>query len=177
MGVISVLGNHDWWDDPDAQAGSREPVIAAQELSAAGVTMLQNQAVPLDHQGRRIWVAGLGDQLAYLGPPTVGVDDLPAMTDQLHDEGPAILLAHEPDIFPQVPRRYAVTLSGHTHAGQIKILGHTPVVPSQYGSRYAHGHIIEDGRHLIVSGGLGVSILPLRIGTRPEIVHLELGEA
>ncbi len=88
---------------------------------------------------------------------------------------PAILLAHEPDIFPAVPSRYAVTLSGHTHGGQIKILGRTPVIPSRYGSRYVYGHIVEDGRHLIVSAGLGATIVPLRLGTRPEIVHLTLG--
>lgn len=172
LGVIAVLGNHDWWDDPDAQATGRTPIIAAQELRAVGITVLENEAVQLDHRGQRIWIAGLGDQLARLGPPTVGVDDLPHLTGQLDDDAPALLLAHEPDIFPDVPARYTVALSGHTHAGQIKILGRTPVVPSRYGSRYAHGHITEEGRDLIVSAGLGVSILPLRLGTEPEIVHL-----
>jgi len=172
--MTAVLGNHDWWDDPDAQATGRTPIIAAQELQAAGVTVLENQAVQLTHRDVRLWVAGLGDQLARLGPPTVGVDDLPRLTGQLDDETAAILLAHEPDIFPEVPDRYAVTLSGHTHAGQIKVFGRTPVVPSRYGSRYVHGHIVENRRHLIVSAGLGASILPLRLGTRPEIVRLTL---
>lgn len=175
LGVIAVLGNHDWWDDPEAQATGRSPIIADQELSAVGITVLENQSVRLQHRGQPFWVAGLGDQLARLGPPEVGVDDLEGLTGRMADEAPAILLAHEPDIFPEVPDRYAVTLSGHTHGGQIKILGRTPVVPSRYGSRYVHGHVVEDGRHLIVSAGLGVSILPLRIGTRPEIVHLVVG--
>lgn len=174
LGVIAVLGNHDWWDDPDAQATGRTPIIVAQELDTAGITVLENQAVQLTRHGHRLWVAGLGDQLARLGPPIVGVDDLDRLTGQLNDDAPAILLAHEPDVFPEVPTRYAVTLSGHTHAGQIKIFGRTPVVPSRYGSRYVQGHIVEDGRDLIVSAGLGVSILPLRLGTRPEIVHLTL---
>jgi len=74
-----------------------------------------------------------------------------------------------------VPSRYAVPLSGHTRGGQIKILGRTPVVPSGYGNRYVSGHIVEGNRHLIVSAGLGTTILPLRLGTRPEIGHLTLG--
>ena len=173
LGVLAIMGNHDWWDDPAAQATGEGPVIAAQELSDAGITVLENQAVRLTRQGQPCWVAGLGDQLAHLGPPTTGDDDLAGLTAQLSDDAPALLLAHEPDIFPDVPDRYALTLSGHTHAGQIKILGRTPVVPSRYGSRYVH---VEDGRHLIVSGGLGTSILPVRIGTQPEIFMIELGE-
>ncbi len=86
-----------------------------------------------------------------------------------------ILMAHEPDIFPQVPDRVSLTLSGHTHGGQVRLFGHAPVVPSRYGSRYAYGHIIEGGRHLIVSGGLGCSILPLRFASPPEINLIELG--
>ena len=51
------------------------------------------------------------------------------------------------------------------------------MVPSRYGNRYAYGHVVEDGRNLIVSGGLGFSILPVRFGVRPEIVSIELGSA
>jgi predicted MPP superfamily phosphohydrolase len=50
-----------------------------------------------------------------------------------------------------------------------------PVVPSRYGQRFLHGHIVEEGRHLVVSGGLGCTFLPLRLGSPPEIVVLELG--
>ena len=48
-------------------------------------------------------------------------------------------------------------------------------VPSRYGARFAYGHVIEDDRHLIVSGGLGTSIIPARLGVPPEIVHITLG--
>ena len=176
LGLIAVLGNHDWWDDPDAQASGQGPVIAEQELTAAGVVVLENRAVALSLGGHRFWIAGLGDQMARLGPPITGVDDLPALTAQIPADEPALLLAHEPDIFPQVGDSYAVTLSGHTHAGQIKIVGRTPVVPSRFGSRYVYGHVVENGRHLIVSAGLGTSMVPVRLGTRPEIVELILGE-
>jgi predicted MPP superfamily phosphohydrolase len=91
-------------------------------------------------------------------------------------EAPVILLAHEPDIFPEVPDRISLTLSGHTHAGQVNLFGWTPVVPSHFGCRYVYGHIVEQGRHLIVSSGLGYSKLPIRFNTVPEIVLLDIGE-
>ena len=50
-----------------------------------------------------------------------------------------------------------------------------PIVPSKFGARYVYGHIVEDGRNLIVSGGLGCSGLPVRFGAPPEIVMIELG--
>src|SRR3546814_5958746 len=85
--------------------------------------------------------------------------DLDATVSLADDDAPAILLAHEPDIFPLVPRRVALTLSGHTHGGQVRVLGYSPIVPSDYGNRYAYGHVVEDGRHLVVSGGLGCAAL------------------
>ena len=99
-----------------------------------------------------------------------GVDDLAGTLAQVTDDAPVILMAHEPDIFPRVPDRVALTLSGHTHGGQVRLLGYSPMVPSRYGKRYAYGHIVEDGRNLIVSGGLGCSVLPVRFGSPPEIV-------
>jgi predicted MPP superfamily phosphohydrolase len=86
-----------------------------------------------------------------------------------------ILLAHEPDVFPRVPERVALTLSGHTHGGQVRILGYSPIVPSRYGNRYAYGHIVERDRHLVVSGGLGCTGLPVRFGVPPEIVQVDVG--
>ena len=47
--------------------------------------------------------------------------------------------------------------------------------PSAYGARFAYGHIVESGRHMIVSGGLGTSGVPLRLGVPPEIVRITLG--
>ena len=55
------------------------------------------------------------------------------------------------------------------------MLGYSPVVPSKYGNRYAYGHVREEGRDLIISGGLGCSIMPMRLGVPPEIVELDLG--
>jgi predicted MPP superfamily phosphohydrolase len=85
-------------------------------------------------------------------------------------------MVHEPDIFPRVPERVALTFAGHTHGGQIRVPLLWPhFVPSRYGARFAYGHIVEQERHLIVSGGLGTSIIPARFGVPPEILHIELG--
>ncbi len=86
-------------------------------------------------------------------------------------------MAHEPDIFPTVPKRVSLTLSGHTHGGQIRLFGVSPALLGSSRERYAYGHVVEDGRHLIVSGGLGVSKVAVRLGVPPEIVLLTLGQA
>jgi predicted MPP superfamily phosphohydrolase len=95
---------------------------------------------------------------------------------QVRTDDPVLLLVHEPDIFPRVPDRVALTLAGHTHGGQIRLPFIWPAfVPSKFGKRFAYGHIVEDGRHMIVSGGLGTSVVPARLGVPPEVVRIELG--
>ena len=59
--------------------------------------------------------------------------------------------------------------------GQVRLFGFSPVVPSSYGNGYAYGHIVRGGRHMIISGGFGVSRIPVRFGVPPEIVLLDLG--
>ena len=169
LGVWAILGNHDWWYDV---AGVRNA------LAEVRIPLLENQAVLLGPEGERVWVAGIGDQIAYrIGHGRFrGVDDLPGTLAQVTTDDPVILLAHEPDIFPRLPSRVALTFAGHTHGGQIRVPLIWPAfVPSRYGKRYAYGHVIERERHLIVSGGLGTSIIPARFGVPPEIVHVTLG--
>ncbi len=169
LGTWAILGNHDWWHD---LAGVRAA------LADVRIPLLENKAVHVGPPGQRFWIAGLGDQIAYrLGRGHFrGVDDLPGTLAQVDTDDPVLLLAHEPDIFPRVPARVALTLSGHTHGGQIRVPVIWPAfVPSRYGARFAYGHIIEHDRHLIVSGGLGTSIIPARLGVPPEILHITLG--
>ena len=186
LGVHAVLGNHDWWDDPIVQKAGYGTPAARIALEQAGVPVYQNEAVRLNKDGQSFWLAGLGDQLAIISyrgrAARPGVDDLEGTLAKITDGDPIILMAHEPDVFPNVPDRVALTLSGHTHGGQVRVWGWSPVVPSHYGNRYAYGHVIERDerpeaidRHLIVSGGLGCSIMPVRFGVPPEIVHIELG--
>ncbi len=169
LGTWAILGNHDWWHD---LAGVRAA------LAGAHIPVLENDAVLLGAAGRRFWLAGLGDQIAYrLGYGQFrGVDDLPGTLARIQSDDPVLLLVHEPDIFPQIPDRVALTLAGHTHGGQIRLpLVWPHFVPSKYGARFAYGHVIERRRHMIVSGGLGTSIVPARFGVPPEIVHVTLG--
>jgi uncharacterized protein len=88
---------------------------------------------------------------------------------------PVLMMAHEPDIFVDMPDRVSLTLSGHTHGGQITMGGFAPRVPSKFGTRFLYGHKVEENRNLIVSGGLGCSGLPIRFGRPPEVVIVELG--
>lgn len=181
LGVFSILGNHDWWDDRTAQRTGTGPTIARKALEAVGIPVLENDVVRIDKDGQGVWIAGLADQLALLPGSRwgrkrfEGLDDLDGTLGKVTDGSPIVLLAHEPDIFPKVPRNVALTLSGHTHGGQVRLFGYSPVVPSRFGNRYAYGHIVEEDRNLIVSGGLGFSIAPIRFGMRPEILTIDLG--
>ncbi|WP_375460210.1 metallophosphoesterase [uncultured Enterovirga sp.] len=181
LGVHAVLGNHDWWDDRTAQRTGESPV-ARRALEDAGIRVLQNEAVPLRTASGDVWLAGLGDQLAFLPArrrdPSrrLGIEDLPGTLAAIPKGAPSILLAHEPDIFPQVPAHVALTLCGHTHGGQVRLFGYSPVVPSRFRNRYAYGHVREH-TDLVVSGGLGYSIVPVRFGVPPEITLVELGSA
>jgi len=169
LGVWAVFGNHDWWFDLTG-------VRAA--LTKVNIPVLENRAVLLGDPGQRFWLAGLGDQLAHrLGPHRFrGVDDLPHTLGQVDTDDPVILMLHEPDGFTKVPDRVSLSIAGHTHGGQVRVPFVWPeFVPSAYGARFAYGHIVEQGRHLIVSGGLGVSSIPVRLGVPPEVVRIELG--
>jgi uncharacterized protein len=176
LGVHTVLGNHDWWSDAEAQGRRTSVPLAARALLEAGLPVYENRAVPLVKDGKPFWLVGLGDQIAYhhKGMGFEGRDDLEGALAAVTDGSPVLLLAHEPDIFPRVPRRVALTLSGHTHGGQVRLLGYSPLVPSSYGNRYAYGHVEEEGHHLVVSAGIGPGKLPIRIGVPPEIVLVEL---
>jgi predicted MPP superfamily phosphohydrolase len=167
LGVHAILGNHDWWRDVE---------MVKATLTEAGIPIYQNRAVKLGGE-TPFWLAGTDSIVAHpVGHGSYrGEDDLPATLAQITDDAPAVLLAHEPDIFVKVPERFAVTLSGHTHGGQVRLpfLGR-PIVPSAYGQRFAYGHIREEGRDLVVSAGLGCSIMPIRFGVPPEITVVTL---
>lgn len=175
LGVHAILGNHDWWHDAAAQARGAGPTEAHRAFEAAGMPVLENRALRIEAGPVPFWLLGLGDQLAFPGRPRPGIDDLPGTLAQVSDDAPVILLAHEPDIFPLVPDRVALTLSGHTHGGQVRLFGYSPLVPSRYGNRFAYGHVREGGRDIVISGGLGCSILPVRLGVPPEITVIEIG--
>ena len=92
------------------------------------------------------------------------------------EDAPVLLLSHDPDAFPAVPARVSLTLSGHTHGGQVgdpAACGGRSCPPTT-ASATSHGHVVEDGRHLYVSSGVGTSGLPVRFLRPPEVVSLTL---
>jgi hypothetical protein len=159
LGSFAVLGNHDWWYD-----GPR--VIRA--LSGAGIQVLDNQAAPIQRGGRTLWLLGLAD--LWMRVPRVD-----RLVRQVPDGDPAIVLTHNPDIFPRIPARVVLTLAGHTHGGQVSLpLVGRPVVPSRFGQRYAIGLIEEEGRRIFVTPGIGTSYVPVRFRVPAEISLLTL---
>ncbi|WP_238196409.1 metallophosphoesterase [Methylobacterium tardum] len=185
-GVYAIQGNHDWGDDREARRRGYGPTRAERALRGAGIPFIENAAVRLD-LAAPLWLAGLGSEEAP-GRPRLQqqfeqfrLDTLDQTLRDVPAGEPVILLAHEPDIFAQdLDPRVVLTLSGHTHGGQIRILGWSPWIPSRYGQRYAYGHIVEHGRDLVVSAGLGshfVAGRPVRLGAPPEIVIIDLGQS
>ncbi|HEX8620152.1 MAG TPA: metallophosphoesterase [Thermoanaerobaculia bacterium] len=155
LGVYAVLGNHDWWLDP---------VRVATAFERAGVRMLEDRAARI--AGGRLWLVGISDYME-------GRHDVARAFAQVSDDGPVVVITHNPDVFPHIPARACLTLAGHTHGGQVAVpFAGRPVVPSKYGQRYAIGHIHESGKQLFVTSGVGTSIIPVRFGVPPEIVFL-----
>lgn len=177
LGTHAILGNHDWWDDPAAQKRRAGPIRARIALEAEGIPVYENHGVQLQKDGQPFWLLGLADIIALRNGrgSFTGVDDLPKTLSFISDDAPALLMIHEPDTFVNVPARIAATFAGHTHGGQVRLFGYAPIVPSMYGNRFSYGHIEEQGRHLFVSGGIGCSGMPVRVGVPPEIMVVDLG--
>jgi predicted MPP superfamily phosphohydrolase len=177
LGVYSINGNHDWWDDRNAQRKGDGPVLAERAMADNGILTLANRAIRLTKDGQAFWLSGT-DSMAAIVKGRGRFEsraDINAALAAVTDDAPVIHMAHEPDLFMHIPERVSLTVSGHTHGGQLRLFGYSPVVPSAYGNRLAYGHIVEDGRNLVVSGGLGCSILPVRFGVPPEITVIDLG--
>ena len=157
--AFAVLGNHDWWLDA-------ERVSTA--LEQQGIPVFEDSAQEIVIASCRFWLAGVSD--LWEGP-----HDIEAALAPIPANAPTLLFTHNPDIFPRVPDRVAITFAGHTHGGQVYLHGiGRPIVPSEFGERYAIGHIVEDGKHLFVSPGIGTSILPVRFLVPPEISIVRL---
>lgn len=164
LGSHGVLGNHDSWYDDAAIAAA---------LTRGHVRVLDNRAERIERPGGAFWVAGLADMHSPRQPPTVS-----GTLADVTDDAPVIVLTHWPDPFVDVPDRVALTLAGHTHCGQVNLPFFGRLVhASQMSERWACGLYDEGGRKLFVTGGVGVSILPVRFRAPPEIVILTLRAA
>lgn len=176
LGVFAVFGNHDWKDDRQARA-TGDPTIWHRAFAARGLPCLNNDALTIEAPGGAFTLAGLDSQRAFRSfwhRDAPGADRLDQVLPKLDPARFTLLMAHEPDIFPELPGHIDLTVSGHTHGGQILPFGQPLVVPSRFGTRYAYGHTEEEGRQLVVSGGLGCSGPPFRYRRPPELVLLEI---
>jgi predicted MPP superfamily phosphohydrolase len=157
LGCFAVLGNH------DHATGAPEEVRA--RVRACGIECLDNRSVVLERQGARLTLAGI-DDLRH------GRPDLARALRAT--EPPVLLLSHHPDVaFDAARAGVALVLSGHTHGGQVVVPG-LPLLVRQ--SR----HGLDAGRYrcgsteVVVSRGLGVVGIPLRVGSPAEVVRLTL---
>lgn len=180
LGSYAILGNHDWWHGALVEMRSDGAEAVRRALKHAGIPILENRSVELSHLGFSFWIAGLADQMAIRTGRHGhrGLDDLQGTLAQVTDDAPIILLAHEPYVFPRVPNRVSLTLCGHTHGGQVNLPLLSPWWErTRMGTHNVYGHIVEDGRHMIISAGLGTSIAPVRFMRPPEVVLVTLGSA
>ena len=155
-GTYTTLGNHDQWYGV-------EDVIS--ELEKNNIKVLHNKNIKINIRNKEVFVAGI----------QYNPYDKALIWDSLGGtKKPVIMLTHSPDEFPTVPNRVNLTLAGHTHGGQIRIPLFGPIFTcSKYYDKYAYGLIEENGKKLITTRGIGVSILPIRFNCPPEIVVIE----
>lgn len=158
-GRFAILGNHDY-------IYGEQEVAAA--LHANGIAVLDHARGTFSFGKHQIDVIGVPD--AHVVRPQAQ-----SLLAGLAPDRPAIVLAHDPVWFKDVPPGPYLTLAGHTHGGQIKLPGLGVLKNSSRAPlRWSHGLVVEEGRHLIVTAGLGTSFMPLRIGVPPEFVLIEV---
>ncbi|MEE9125651.1 MAG: metallophosphoesterase [Planctomycetota bacterium] len=159
LGIVAVPGNHDqfWGQD----LGLWEAFLREQ-----GVRVLMNDGLRLTFGGSSLWIAGVDDL-------TEGRPDLRMALQGSTREETKVLLSHNPDMFFEAASvGLDLTLSGHTHGGQVKVFGKVLLSHSHFG--WHEGMFDEDGCYLYVGRGVGVTVLPLRIGARAEVPIIEL---
>ena len=164
LGRVAVLGNHDHWEGAAAcRAVFKRINIPLIDNNRLFLTQHGLQAECA--QGHALCIAGVGDLLEDEILPKQALGGVPA-------DVPRILLSHNPDVAEEMasPLRVDAILSGHTHGGQVNLPGiGTSRVASRYGNKYIAGLCAGPACPVIVSCGVGISVLPLRFGVRPDI--------
>ena len=159
LGTFAILGDH------DELYGAPRIVPALRE---AGLTVLINEACSFSFEGATFHVIGVSPDARQLS----------SLLRTTPPSEPAIVLAHDPAAFAAMPPGCYFMLCGHTHGGQIQLPFVGPLVNmSDAPLRWTYGHVVEEGRNLYVTSGVGVSGLPIRIGILPEIALIEVGSS
>lgn len=165
-GVYAVLGNHD-----RTVPESNLSLLKAAMVSA-GVTPLVNDVTGVRIGASTIYLAGIDDI-------DTGWPDLTGVASQVRQEDYVIFLSHSPAVIPDAHKATDVSgrhmwfdlgLFGHTHGGQIAFVGDLLNI-SSVDARYQKGWLVENRTNLLISRGVGTSVLPIRLGNRPQI-HL-----
>ncbi len=158
LGLFAAPGNHDYF-----RRGFREQWPRL--LQERGVSLLCNRGVRVRRGDATLWLCGVDDV-------TEGEPDLAAALDGRSDGEPTLLVSHHPDMFAvAADHGVDLQLSGHTHGGQIRV-GRFASLNSAHG--WLRGLHERNGAQLYVGRGLGVTVVPLRIGARPEVARLRL---
>lgn len=152
-------------------------------LEDKGVTVLQNESVTLNNENERITLLGVSDpsfQADYLFVDEKTVTDS-AVSDLMNGtEGYTVLLSHRPEMFDvYVKNNVDLVLTGHAHGGQFRLPFFGGLVAPGQGlfPKYDSGLYTMNGTNMIVSRGIGNSIIPFRVNNRPEIVMVELSSS
>ncbi len=150
-------------------------------LEAAGVSMLEDRAVELERDGEKITLVGLSDPDFTVRSDIFG--EVPAMVStKLYsladtESSYTILLSHRPELFESYASSgIDLVLSGHAHGGQFRLPFIGGLVAPNQGlfPKYDAGLYTESSTQMVVSRGIGNSIIPVRFNNRPEIVMVEL---
>ena len=170
--VYYVSGNH--------EARVREYEDLKMGLAEAGVVILENQNVQITREGESITLMGIDDpsfQEDYLFGDSESVARQAIEDLQNESDGYTILLSHRPELFDlYVDTGMDLVFSGHAHGGQFRLpfVGGL-VAPNQgFFPKYDAGQFNEENTTMIVSRGVGNSIIPIRFNNRPEIVLVTL---
>lgn len=156
-GVYACLGNHDHWTDAD---------MVTHLFRGEGIIMLVNEGLRVEARGSSFWLAGVDDYM-------VGKTDVSAALRGSFPDEMKLLLAHNPIIFREAARLGVdLTLSGHTHGGQIKVRSDEKrILPKR---KLKAGLHTRRGSQVYITRGIGTVVVPMRYQCPPEISLLEL---
>lgn len=162
-GVYVTLGNHDYWTNI---------TVIKEAFARAGLPVLVNQGVPISEGNASLWLAGLDD--GWSGRP-----DLDRTLEGMTSNVPVVLLCHEPDLADIYCQdgRVDFQISGHTHAGQIRVLGMGALVHPYLGEKYEMGLYDVNGMWLYTNRGMGCISEPVRYNCPPEVSEFTLVRA
>ena len=168
FGTVAVIGNHDVYADWRA---------VRRGLVDAGITVLVNEAIAIEREGDRLWIAGTGDPAAA-GWPKRGArraaPDIDRTLAHVPAEETVVALSHNPALWPALAdRQVDLTLSGHTHYGQFAIPRRSWSMASPF-LDLAMGWHRRDRSLLYIHPGTNYWGIPFRIGTPPEVTVLTL---